>query len=57
MDKKAGDSITFNLQNTFDEKLLPAILKDLDLNPTDENSKNKQFKLSITKVGLVEKAT
>ncbi|HPI54346.1 MAG TPA: trigger factor [Chitinophagaceae bacterium] len=56
MGKKAGDSVVFNLKNTFDEKLLPAILKDLSLNPEDEASKEKFFKLSITKVGLVEKA-
>jgi trigger factor len=56
MDKKAGDSIQFNLQNTFDEKLLPAILKDLNLNPALEEDKNTEFKLTITKVGLVEKA-
>ncbi|MBP6624551.1 MAG: trigger factor [Chitinophagaceae bacterium] len=56
MGKRNGDSLVFNLQDTFDEKLLPAILKDLSLDPADASSKDKFFKLSITKVGLVTKA-
>jgi trigger factor len=56
MDKQAGDSIIFNLRASFDEKLLPAIIKDLGLNPADEASKEKNFKLNIVKVGLVERA-
>ncbi|HOZ51206.1 MAG TPA: trigger factor [Chitinophagaceae bacterium] len=55
MGKKAEDTLVFNLKNTFDEKLLPAILKDLGLNPTDEAAKDKSFKMTITKVGLIEK--
>ena len=54
--KKADDSIVITLPESFDEKILPAILKDLDLNPTDTDAKNKRFKMLITKVGLVEKA-
>ena len=54
--KKADDSIVITLSESFDEKILPAILKDLDLNPTDTDAKNKRFKMLITKVGLVEKA-
>jgi trigger factor len=54
--KKMNDSIEFSLNDTFDEKLLPAILKDLDLDPMDEAAKMKRFKMIITKVGLVEKA-
>lgn len=56
MGKKADDTITFNLRSTFDEKLLPALLKDLGLNPGDEAAKDTNFKMSITKVGLIEKA-
>jgi|688.fasta_scaffold16195_9 trigger factor len=56
MGKKAGDFILFNLQATFDEKLLPAIMKDLNLDAQDEAARNKNFKLGITKVGLIEKA-
>lgn len=54
--KKADDSLVITLSESFDEKILPAILKDLDLNPTDADAKNKRFKMLITKVGLVEKA-
>ncbi len=57
MGKKAGDTIVFNLKNTFDEKLLPAIAKDLGINPQDTQAQDKNFILTITKVGLVEKAT
>ncbi|MBL7764790.1 MAG: trigger factor [Chitinophagaceae bacterium] len=56
MGKKNNDEVTFNLQDTFDEKLLPAILKDLDLDPQDADARNKRFRMKITKVGLVEKA-
>lgn len=54
--KKADDSLVITLSESFDEKILPAILKDLELNPTDADAKNKRFKMLITKVGLVEKA-
>jgi trigger factor len=54
--KKANDSLVITLADSFDDKILPAILKDLDLNPTDADAKNKRFKMLITKVGLVEKA-
>jgi len=54
--KKADDSLIIALSESFDEKILPAILKDLDLNPTDAEAKTKRFKMLITKVGLVEKA-
>jgi trigger factor len=56
MNKKAGDSIVYNLKDSFDEKLLPAIMKDLGLNPTNTSEREKYFKLNITKVGLIEKA-
>lgn len=56
MGKTANDHIVFDLQSTFDEKLLPAIMKDLQLSPTDEQAKSKSFRMTITKVGLVTKA-
>lgn len=56
MGKKKDDSIVFNLRDTFDEKLLPAILKDLGLNPTDDAAKDTNFRMTITKVGLIKKA-
>ncbi|GBL35421.1 trigger factor [Filimonas sp.] len=56
MGKKADDTIVFSLRNTFDEKLLPAIAKDLGFEPSDEAAKDTHFKMTITKVGLIEKA-
>lgn len=54
--KKANDSIEVCLGDAFDPKVLPAILRDLDLNPTDDTAKAKYVRVQITKVGLVEKA-
>lgn len=56
MNKRAGDTIDFNLQETFDDKVLPAIMKDLGLNAGEEGDREKRFRLSITKLGLIEKA-
>lgn len=56
MGKKSEDAIEFTLESSFDEKLLPAILRDLELNPQDPEAAKKRFKMLITKVGLVEKA-
>ena len=56
MGKKANDTIVFSLRNTFDAKLLPAIAKDLGFEPTDDAAKDTFFSMSITKVGLIEKA-
>jgi trigger factor len=56
MGKKANDVVTFTLKDNFDAHLLPAIMKDLNLEPTDEDAKNKSFNMLIVKVGLVAKA-
>lgn len=56
MGKKANDVITFSLKDNFDATLLPAIMKDLNLSPTDEEAKNKSFNMLIVKVGLVTKS-
>jgi trigger factor len=56
MGKKANDVITFSLKDNFDATLLPAIMKDLNLSPTDEEAKNKSFNMLIVKVGLVIKS-
>ncbi|MBK7764283.1 MAG: trigger factor [Bacteroidetes bacterium] len=55
MGKKVNDSLVFVLKETFDEKLLPAILKDLGLDPMDASAKDMSFKLTITKLGHVDK--
>ncbi len=55
MGKKKDDTINITLNEAFEEKEREWILSDLGLNKEDENAGNKNFKLSITKVGLVTK--
>jgi len=57
MGKKVGDRIVFNLAGTFNEKLLPAIVKDLGMDPADPATSQKSFSMAIEKVGLIEKMT
>jgi trigger factor len=57
MGKKKDDTLVFDLRSTFDEKTLPAIMKDLDLPVQDEAAKDKRFRMTITRVGLITKAT
>ncbi|HNB81571.1 MAG TPA: trigger factor [Chitinophagaceae bacterium] len=56
MGKKKGDTVDFILNQTFDEKLLPAIMRDLGLDPAKEEDKAMRFRLLITKLGHVEKS-
>ena len=56
MGKKMNDTLTLTLQNAFDEKLKPAIMKDLGLDANDVLDGDKQFRMTITKVGLIDKA-
>ncbi|WP_291910969.1 trigger factor [Chitinophaga sp. CB10] len=53
--KKAEDSIVFQLATSFDEQRLGWILKDLGFEANDKEAAQKYFKLTITKVGLIEK--
>jgi trigger factor len=53
--KKAGDSTTIKLGEAFEEKELEFIAQDLGLNKDDEATKEKTFRLDITKVGQLEK--
>ena len=53
--KKKEDSIVFQLKDAFEDKELEVILKDLNLDTT-ENASEKYFKLLITKLGFVNKA-
>lgn len=55
MGKKKDDTINITLNEAFEEKEREWILSDLGLNKDDENAGNKNFKLTITKVGLVTK--
>ncbi|MFM2388389.1 MAG: trigger factor [Bacteroidota bacterium] len=56
MGKKVDDVVCLKLSEAIDEKLLPALLRDLDLNVEDAASKDKYFNFSITKVGHVDPA-
>jgi trigger factor len=54
-DKKVGDFIVLQLKDAFSEKEREWILSDLGLDKEDASSVEKYFKMSITKIGLVEK--
>jgi len=56
LDKKKDDSVVLQLKNAFEEKELDFILTDLGLSKEDKTAAEKYFKLTITKVGHVEKA-
>ena len=53
--KKKDDSIVFQLAESFEADKLAAILHDLGFNEDDKEAAKKYFKLSIVKIGLVEK--
>jgi len=53
--KKAGDSISIKLGDAFEQKEMDFIAPDLGLDKEDAATKDKTFKLEITKVGLLEK--
>ncbi len=55
MGKKAGDSIVFQLNKTFEGDKLEMMLKDLGLEKNDKDAAAKYFKLDIDKLGLIEK--
>jgi trigger factor len=56
MGAKSGDQFEIILKSAFNDKVLPAIMKDLGLNPQDENQQAQPYQMNITKVGLVKKA-
>lgn len=56
MGAKSGDQFEIILKSSFSDKVLPAIMKDLGLNPQDENHQAQSYQMNITKVGLVKKA-
>ncbi|MBX3240538.1 MAG: trigger factor [Chitinophagaceae bacterium] len=53
--KKNEESVVIQLTTAFDEKERDWLISDLGLNKEDADSLNKYFKLTITKIGLVEK--
>jgi trigger factor len=54
-DKKKDDSVVLQLKNAFPEKEREWILSDLGLDKDAPSSEEKYFKMTITKIGLVEK--
>lgn len=53
--KKVGDQLISNLTNAFEEKERGWILSDLGLEAAAASATEKQFRISITKIGLLEK--
>lgn len=56
INKRVGDRYLLQLNSAFDDKILPAIIKDLDLNIENEASKTEWFNMTISKIGFIEKA-
>ena len=54
-DKKVNDSMVLQLKDAFPEKEREWILSDLGLDKNAPSSLEKHFKMTITKIGLVEK--
>jgi trigger factor len=55
--KKAGESFVIQLLTAFEEKERAWIIQDLGLNKESSADAEKYFKMVISKVGLLEKAT
>ena len=55
--KKKDDVIDIHLATAFEDKELEVILSDLGLDKNTASVADKHFKLTITKIGLVTKAT
>lgn len=55
MGKKKDDTVVFQLAKSFEKDKLEMMLKDLGLDAADKEAAKKYFKLSIVKIGLVEK--
>jgi trigger factor len=55
MGKKKDDTLVVQLSKAFDEKEREWLVNDLGLDKEDATAADKYFKLTITKVGLIEK--
>jgi trigger factor len=55
MGKKKDDTVVFQLSKSFEKDKLDMMLADLGLDKEDKDAAKKYFKLTIVKVGLVEK--
>ena len=56
MGKKVGDIIEIQISKAFDDKEKEWVINDLGLDKEDASAADKFFKLTITKIGFVEKA-
>ncbi len=55
MGKKVGDNVVIQLSKAFEKDKLEAFMLDLRLDKDDNEAVKKYFKLTIAKIGLVEK--
>jgi trigger factor len=55
MGKKKDDKVVIQLSKAFDKDKLEAFVQDLGLDKDDKEAAKKYFKLTIVKIGLVEK--
>jgi trigger factor len=55
MGKTRNDFIILNLKTAFEDKEREWVVGDLGLNKDDQTAADKNFKLQITKIGLLEK--
>jgi trigger factor len=53
--KKVGDSLVADLQTAFEEKERNWIMSDLGLSAEDASAAQQSFRITITKIGLLEK--
>lgn len=53
--KKVGANLSMKLSDAINADVLPAIVKDLGLDPAVEENKDKAFTITVDKIGLVEK--
>lgn len=56
MNAEKNLQVKMPLDKAINSDVLPSILKDLELNPTDDNHKAKIFSMQLENIGLVEKA-
>jgi trigger factor len=55
MGKKKDDTVVFQLSKSFEKDKLDMMLHDLGLDKEDKDAAKKYFKLTIVKIGLVDK--
>lgn len=53
--KKVDTQISMKLSDALNADILPAVVKDLNLDPEAQADKDKVFTITVTKIGLIEK--